>query len=209
MRRVILLVCLLGCGGGGTGSTMMATGGSPGTGGAAGQVGNLGGSSGTADTGAGGADPGTGGSIGGSGGAFPDGSATGGLSGNAGTGGASTGGSAGGIGDAGGGGDPLYCPQTPGLAYNGCGFLKPSGDWTSTWKGGYACATCAASGSARSGCLMQSVPGTKVEGPGPVLCVASCSECCFRAVGSTCSSDAECCAPLRCQTGDAGMKTCR
>jgi hypothetical protein len=104
----------------------------------------------------------------------------------------------------------LSCPQAQGLSYTGCGFLRTSGDWTSTWKDGYACATCSAGGTAYSGCTMATSPGTRVEGPGPVLCVKNCaSECCFHFTGAVCETDANCCAPLRCQVGDAGAKSCR
>lgn len=203
---------ILGCGSD-SGSEMPATdaavvadaqpGGKAGTGGA---VAGQGGGTMGVDGGAGGAIPG----AGGAGGAGQSGAGGTPLTGGApGSGGATVG-----SGGAGGATPVLACGSNTHLATSGCGYLITAGQWEYLWKGDIACGTCTAVNKPITGCkIAPAPPMTSNPPPQPdfILCVADCrAECCFKRPESVCTSDANCCAPLRCVDNGAGRsKTCR
>jgi hypothetical protein len=82
--------------------------------------------------------------------------------------------------------------------------------WTSRYKEGYACAICWQGKPAKPvvGCLIKL--DETLDGPDPLLCVQSQSECCYKVANTTCDVDTDCCSPLRCQDNGPGKnKTCR
>lgn len=174
----------LGSGGAG-GSVAQATGGNSGTGGAVAQ--------------------GTGGSAAGTGGA----QATGGVSGTGGMVAQGTGGA--------GGETPPLLPVCPGqVTADPCGYVGApvagGYDFIPRWKDGREISICTVAGKVQSGCL-SSRPADRIN-PGPEraynLCVTNCNQGCYKKTGSVCSSDADCCSPLRCKPGTVGTnKTCQ
>jgi hypothetical protein len=132
---------------------------------------------------------------------------TGGMSGTGGSGPAGTGGA---------GPAVLFCPQYPDFhpSTAGCGVLIVAGRWEYLWKGDMACASCTSEQKPIVGCKVPPVPPQSSD-PGPqptaLLCVSDCrKECCWKRVGGTCETDANCCAPLTCQDNGAGkLKSCR
>jgi hypothetical protein len=201
MRRVILLVWLLGCGEGGSGSGSVGGAGGtvpPATGGSSASTGN-GGAAATGGS-AGGGVPGTGGATGGGGGSATDGMVGG-------TGGTNPSGGSGGGTDAGSQSDtspaPIQaCASESGFTVSGCGYLGANSQYVFRKMGGASCRACSVQPAGRQ------VTGCAPE-PGH-LCVAACTACCYDKPGSVCESDADCCAHLHCKEGDPGKnKTCQ
>lgn len=185
-----------------------SAGGGAGAGGKAGGGGSM-----AVDGGAGGAAPGTGG-------AGQGGSGLGGAGGMPVTGGAmGTGGSTAGTGGAGGAGGAapqpvLPCGSNAHVATGGCGYLVTAGQWEYLWKGDMVCGACTVNSKPVTGCKVAPPPPTSSNPPPQpdyILCVADCrAECCFKRPESVCTSDANCCAPLRCMdNGPSKNKTCR
>jgi hypothetical protein len=171
----------------------------PGTGGSASSPDTMPGTGGAVAHGTGGSAAGTGGMQ-----------ATGGVSGTGGSV-AGTGGSAGET------PPPLpFCPVAAGSSVSPCDRLGPpvAGGYSTIprWKDGRECSTCMnAAKKPQTGCLaarpVDPLDGSKRD---PAICVLSCGECCFRQAGVVCSSDADCCSPMRCKPGTVGTnKTCQ
>jgi len=192
---------------------MLATG-SGGASGAAGPDGGAGaGGSVAADAGRGG----SGGALAGTGGAGQGGAGgsvgTGGAGGAPGTGGGSTPGT-GGAGGSMPQPETLRCDSSTHVTAAGCGFLVTAGQWEYLWKGDMACGTCTLNNKPLVGCKIPPAPQTTsspVPLPEYMLCVADCrAECCFKRPGATCTSDANCCAPMHCaDNGPGKSKTCK
>lgn len=176
-----------------------------------GDVGTSGGGSG-GKTGGGGAIAVDGGA--GQGGANPGAGGAGGMSASGGATG--SGGTTAATGGAGGTAPPaaLSCASNTHVVTGGCGYLITAGQWEYLWKGDMVCGTCTASSKPVTGCKAAPVPSTSSNPPPQpdfILCVADCrAECCFKRPESVCTSDANCCAPLRCMdNGPSKNKTCR
>lgn len=111
--------------------------------------------------------------------------------------------------DTGASGTLLTCPQAQNFQATLCGFAGPHlVTWVGRWEDGLECAVCTSVAGQHTGCTADKGSRT-TEGPGPLLCVQGCGGCCYRALAAPCAGDADCCAPMHCQAGDAGDKSCR
>ena len=81
----------------------------------------------------------------------------------------------------------------------GCGYLWTDGSWISLYKGGVRCMHCGVAPAMRyTKCTTTGASSSEYAGQ-PIYCADNCQmECCYQRPGSSCTTDANCCSPLRC-----------